>query len=194
MLIIILFTLILNAVSILLMYKCLNGIDKKERWIFVIIGTALMYVVTNITYWFGTKNIQISEETLQLGKDLIIFLFVPINGILILPLFAKSYMKFKLGNIDFSILRNRGIVLLVILLIILIIEGIYFGNIQKQVLNIINQKNNKIQENINSLNEVEQNTENVINEITNEIVNEMQNDTINEESNQITNDIQNVIE
>ena len=190
MLIIILFTLILNAVSILLMYKCLNGIEKKERWIFVIIGTALMYVVTNITYWFGTKNIQISEETLQLGKDLIIFLFVPINGILILPLFAKSYMKFKLGNMDFSILRNRGIVLLVILLIILIIEGIYFGNIQKQVLNIINQKNNKIQENINNLNEVEQNTENV----TNEIVNEMQNDTINEESNQITNDIQNVIE
>ena len=140
MLIIILFTLILNAVSILLMYKCLNGIDKKERWIFVIIGTALMYVLTNITYWFGTKNIQISEETLQLGKDLIIFLFVPINAILTLPLFAKSFSKFRDGKIDGKILRNRGIALIILLAIILIFECIYFKNIQQQVVNMITEE------------------------------------------------------
>ena len=79
-------------------------------------------------------------EVSEMGKNLITFLFVPINGIIILPLFAKSYYNYKMGGLDGSVLKKRAMVLGVILLIILIIECIYFKNIQEQVVNLINEQ------------------------------------------------------
>ena len=174
--IIILFILILNVVSILLMYRSLNAREPKEKLLFIVIGTALMYVLTSIVYWISTRNIEITEVS-DLGKDLIIFLFVPINGIIVLPLFARSYCKFKDGGISNTVLRNRGIVLGVILLILLIVECTYFENIQKQVVNMINERNNQTQhENDNTVNEnIEQtNTEmeNAVEGISSNIVNQ----------------------
>ena len=140
MLVIILFILILNVVSILLMYRCLVNSSKKEKLIFIAAGTALMYILTSIVYWISTRGIEITEVS-QTGKDLIIFAFVPINGLIILPLFAKSFTKFKDRKISGTVLRNRGIALCAVLLILLIIECIYFKNIQESVMNYITEQN-----------------------------------------------------
>ena len=90
MLIIILFILILNIVSILLMYRSLTDRTPKEKLIFIAIGIAIMYMLTSVVYWISTRNVEITEVS-DVGKDLIIFLFVPINGIIVLPLFARSF-------------------------------------------------------------------------------------------------------
>lgn len=150
MIIIILFILILNIVSLLLMYRCLVNSDKKEKLIFIASGTALMYILTSIIYWISTRSIEITEVS-QTGKDLIIFAFVPINSLITLPLFAKSFTKFKDGKISGTVLRNRGIVLGLVLAILLVLECIYFKNIQEQVVSYITEKN-KIQ---NEQNEAE---------------------------------------
>lgn len=142
MIIIILFIIILNAVSILLMYRSLNNLTSKEKLIYIAAGTVIMYLLTSLVYWISTRNIEITEVS-STGKDLIIFLFVPINGIVVLPLFAKSYCKFRANKLSSRVLRNRGIALGAILLIMLIIECAYFENIQKQVENMINDKNSK---------------------------------------------------
>ena len=142
MIIIILFIIILNAVSILLMYRSLNNLTSKEKLIYIAAGTVIMYLLTSLVYWISTRNIEITEVS-STGKDLIIFLFVPINGIVVLPLFAKSYSKFRANKLSSRVLRNRGIALGLILLIMLIIECAYFENVQKQVENMINDKNSK---------------------------------------------------
>lgn len=142
MLIIILFIIVLNAVSIILMYRSLNNISSKEKLIYIAAGTVLMYFLTSIIYWISTRNIEITEVS-RTGKDLIIFLFVPINGIIVLPLFAKSYCKFKDNKLSSRVFRNRGIALGILLLIILIVECAYFENIQRQVEIMINEKNSK---------------------------------------------------
>ncbi len=139
MLVILLFIIILNIVSIVLMYYCLADLTKKEKLIYIAAGTALMYILTTIVYWISTRGIEITEVS-EMGKNLITFLFVPINGIIILPLFAKSYYNYKMGGLDGSVLKKRAMVLGVILLIILIIECIYFKNIQEQVVNLINEQ------------------------------------------------------
>ena len=146
MLVIVLFILILNIVSIVLMYYCLSDLSKKEKLVYIAAGTALMYVITSIIYWISTRNIEVTQVS-ETGKDLITFLFVPINGLIVLPLFAKSYYKFRTGGLDIKILRNRGIVLLAILLIVLIIECFYFENIQEQVVNMLTEQQNALQEN-----------------------------------------------
>ena len=188
MLVILLFIIILNIVSIVLMYYSLGDLSKKEKLIFIAAGTAIMYVIISVVYWFSTRNIEITEVS-ERGKDLITFLFVPINGILVLPLFAKSYQKLKYGNIDGKILRNRGIFIGIFLLIILIIECIYFKNIQEQVVNLLveQQQNTIEQENSNVNQIIESNTLEDI-ETINQISNELVQNNIDEE---ITNEVNN---
>ena len=107
-------------------------------------------------------------------------MFVPINGIIILPLLAKSYNKLKYGNLDKSIFLKRGLLLGIVLIIALIIECMYFKNIQEQVVTMLNQKSNLEQEetNVNAVtNELVQNQ---INAITNEVVeNQIQSNVVN---------------
>ena len=197
MLVIVLFILILNVVSILLMYKCLGIESKKEKLIFVVMGTALMYILTSIIYWISTKDIQMTEVS-ERGKDLIIFLFVPINAILTLPLFAKSFSKFRDGRIDGKILRNRGVLLIILLAIILIFECIYFKNIQQQVVNMITEEERQtVEQQRTYLNSVAANTlatgENAIdstNSVDDENVVNVNDINNQEESNIVTNSVQ----
>lgn len=173
MTVILIFIILLNIVSIVLMYYCLADLEKKEKLIFIAAGTAIMYILTSIVYWISTNSIEMSQVS-ETGRDLIVFLFVPINGILVLPLFAKSYYKYATGTLNGKILRNRGIALLILLIIVLIIECVYFKNIQEQVVNLILEKQNAQQES------GENNTNQILNEIIQEngIDAEVVNDTI----------------
>ena len=190
MIIIVLFILILNIVSILLMYRSLDNMTQKEKLIYIAAGTVMMYLLTLIIYWISTRNIEITDVS-RTGKDLIIFLFVPINGIIVLPLFAKSYCKFKDNKLSSRVFRNRGIALGILLLIILIVECAYFENIQRQVEIMINEKNSKYYQ-------IEQEALNMIaeaNSIEEENINDINTNDTNLQSNLIevetTNDITN---
>ena len=176
--IILLFILILNIVSIVLMYYSLGDLGKKEKLIYIVVGTAVMYIITSIVYWFSTRGIEVTEVS-ERGKDLITFLFVPINGIIMLPLLAKSYSKLKYGNLDKNVFLKRGIVLAVILLIVLIIECIYFKNVQQEVVNMLNAQENSMEQ--------QGSTNSVLNETTNEVTNQITSTILNETTNTISN-------
>lgn len=138
MAIFLIFILIMNVVAIVLTYHCLADLTKKEKFIFIAVGVAIMYMLTSIVYWISTWKIEVTEVS-ETGKNLITFLFVPVNGLIVLPLLAKSYVKFKFGSLNNTIFRNRIIVLAVLLLLVLAIECAYFKNIQTQVINLINE-------------------------------------------------------
>ncbi|MGN1269875.1 MAG: hypothetical protein ACI4UU_03285 [Clostridia bacterium] len=132
--------LALNVVAVLINYRFLGtDIDKKEKLIFIVVGIAIMYVTVSIVYGLSVKNI---EETrlVELAKNYMIFTFVPVNTILVLPFFASSYKYLKLGRLKKENFRNRTILLVAILLIILIIEFFYFQDIQTGILNIVQSK------------------------------------------------------
>ena len=175
MAVLLLFILIFNIVSIVLMYYCLGDIEKKEKIIFIAVGTGIMYILTSIVYWISTMGIEITEVS-ETGKNLITFLFVPVNGLIILPILAKSYAKLKYGNISNKVFANRILVLAVLLIIILIIECNYFRQIQEQVVNLIKNNDNIQQEtNTNQLSDKTNNNslDNLDNQITEDVVNEV---------------------
>lgn len=175
MAVLLLFILIFNIVSIVLMYYCLGDIEKKEKIIFIAVGTGIMYILTSIVYWISTMGIEITEVS-ETGKNLITFLFVPVNGLIILPILAKSYVKLKYGNISNKVFANRILVLAVLLIIILIIECNYFRQIQEQVVNLIKNNANIQQEtNTNQLSDETNNNslDNLNNQITEDVVNEV---------------------
>ena len=174
--IIFLFILFFNIISIALMYYCLGDLTKKEKFIFIAVGTGIMYILTSIVYWISTNGIEITEVS-ETGKNLITFLFVPVNAILVLPILAKSYSKTKYGSLKSDVFIKRGIVLGILLFIVLIVECNYFKNIQEGVVNLIKQNAQTSEENNNSLNYVNENLEN---EVSEKILNETEVNSINQ--------------
>ena len=133
MLLIIFFVIVLNVVAILLTYHCLANMSKKEKLVFIAGGIAVIYILTYISYWISSKTIAV-EEVSDTVKDIIIFLFVPINAIVILPILAKSYEKYKIGTLGSELLKKRVMVLCTVLLVLLIIEYFYFVDIQNGII------------------------------------------------------------
>lgn len=131
--------LALNIVAILVNYRFLGTIDKKEKIIFIVIGIAIMYLTVSMVYNLSIKNIE-TEKIAELGKNLITYTFVPVNVILVLPFLASSYKNFKQGRLKKEVFRNRILLLLLLLIIILIIEFFYFQDIQTGILNIVQSK------------------------------------------------------
>jgi len=203
MILILFFILVLNIVAIALTYYSLSNLEKKEKIIFIAVGIAIIYVLTSLVYWISTKDIAIKEVS-ELGKNLITFLFVPINGLVVLPILAKSYNKYKLGSLGLDKLKNRGIVLIVILAIILMIECSYFKEIQNNVVLVIEKNNEKrlqsTQNNSNIIDNTEANISdsNQINNIANAIdsnqINDIETNEINDNQidNRQTNQISNI--
>ena len=174
MTLILFFIIVLNIIAIALTYYCLSDLEKMDKVIFIAVCVAIIYMLTTLVYWISTKSIAVKEVS-DLGKNLITFLFVPINTLVVVPLFAKSYNKYKTGFLAFDKLRNRGIVLGAILLIILIIECVYFKNVQNTVITLI-EKNQQTRQNAND-ERIETNTlENIIENVD---VNTLKMNTVN---------------
>lgn len=132
--------LILNIVAIFMTYKFLGeDLEKKEKSIFIIVGVAIMYMLVSLIYWLSTKNINLGA-TNEMGKNFIIFTFVPINSMIVLPFLASSYKYFKQGRLKTQNFKNRIILISVILIIVLILEFFYFKDIQNSILNMLAAK------------------------------------------------------
>ncbi len=155
MLLITFFTLLLNVIAVLLIYYCLENMDKKDKIIFIGVTVAVVYMLTSFVYWISTNGVEY-EEVSELGQNFLVFLFVPVNGIIVLPLLAKSYRKYKVGSLKSDKFRNRVIVLSVVLLILLILECSYFKDIQNSVVEMVkankqNEEERSVEVNKNDL-------------------------------------------
>jgi len=180
--IIMLFILLLNVVAIALTYYCLENMEQKEKIIFIAAGVAVIYILTTFVYWISTRDVEM-QNVVEQSKNLIIFMFVPINSIFILPILAKSYIKYKIGRLKLDKLRNRCIVLIVFLLLILILESSYFKNIQTEMIRIIESNNKTQEEQVIDTNLTEETNIISSNEISNELTTEIVNDLSNESTN-----------
>lgn len=174
MTLILVFIIVLNIIAIALTYYCLSDLEKKDKVIFIAVCVAIIYMLTTFVYWISTKSIAVKEVS-DLGKNLITFLFVPINTLVVVPLLAKSYNKYKTGFLAFDKLKNRGIVLGAILLIILVIECFYFKNVQNTVITLI-EKNQQTRQNANDERTETNTLENIIENVD---VNTLKKNTVN---------------
>ena len=132
--------LLLNIVAIFMTYKFLGeDFEKKEKSIFLVVGIAIMYMIVSLVYWLSTRGIDLGINN-EMGKNFIIFTFVPINSMLVLPFLASSYKYFKQERLKKQNFKNRIILLCVILIIVLILEFFYFKDIQNSILNMLAAK------------------------------------------------------
>lgn len=148
--IIFLFILIANVVSILLIYHSFDkNIEKTKRFLYAMISMGLMYIVVLIIYFFS--SIGLPKETVQKSKDMITFTFVPVNSIILVPFLLRSFYKRKRNEITTEQLNRRAIITAIVGIVLIIGEFFYFKNIEEGIVNIVNQKQseqNAIAENV----------------------------------------------
>lgn len=138
-LIINLFIIIANAVAILLIYYSFDKkLDKTKKLLYTMISMGVMYILILLVYFFS--SIGLSKETTTKAKNMITFTFVPVNAIILLPLLIRSFTKKKNKKITTEQLNKRTIAVIIVGIIILVCEFFYFRNIQKGIIELVNQK------------------------------------------------------
>lgn len=135
-----------NIIAILAIYHFIKGLDKMKRIVFMAIAIATMYILILAIY--GISGIGIDEKVHEATKDFVVYMFVPVNLILFVPYFASQYIKFTERKLKRTKFAEKIFKLIVLLIIVLIFEGIYFSQIQKNItlMNTQSEQNNKTNE------------------------------------------------
>ena len=171
--------LIANIIAIWAVYHFIKKLPKKEVLIFIAMSVALMYILISIVYWLS--GFKVDATVHETAKNFITFLFVPINVIIFMPYIASKYYKVRQNKMKMEELIRKVSKMVILLIIVLVIEYFYFGNIQNNIAKI----NKDIEENLQIQ------AENIIkNEtVNNEIMNNEEQIQNNSENEIMTNEV-----
>ena len=134
--------LILFIVFILWTWNGTKGFENNwTRVGYIIIGTLGITLLTYIIYIISKSNVQYPNIDIQREiRNIILKIFIPINGFITLPRIANIVTKIKDEEIDKEKFKKRILFYFIVFIIVIIIECIYFKNIQNGIIQIINSK------------------------------------------------------
>lgn len=146
-----LFILIANIVAVTLLYRSFDkGLEKNKKVFYTMLCFGAMYIIILIVYFLS--SIGLSKDATENAKNMITFTFVPVNVIILLPIMIRAFYKKKNNKISIQQLNTRTISVLIVAVILLVGEFFYFRDIQKGIIKIVEEKQNK------QMNVTEQNT------------------------------------
>lgn len=159
-----------NAIAITLIYQFVKRLEKMDAIIFIASSVAIIYIGVSIIYWIS--GFGIDSRINEAAKNFITFLFVPINVIVLVPFVAGKYAKYKTNKISKREYVERLIKVIVVGVIILIVECIYFKHMKTNIKILNTNIEQSVQENNKqATNVIESDNTNIIsNEMTNEII------------------------
>lgn len=120
-----------NVVAIALVYQFIKGIPKMEKVVFIGVSFAIMYVTALISYWIS--GFGIGKEVNEALKSFIIYIFVPVNVIILIPFVARKYYKWKQNEIDKSDLIKRIVIVSIVGILVLAVETVYIKEIKRDI-------------------------------------------------------------
>ncbi len=186
--VIVLFILVANVIAVLLTYYSYGkNVDKSKRIFYTMISMGVVYIVTLIVYLLS--SIGIAKEVSKNAKDMIIFSFVPVNTIIILPILIRSFYKKSNKKISMDKLNKIVTVMAIIALALVIGEFCYFKSFQKDLNKKLDEK--RASQNQQTTQNLQENNTEISNDLDNAEVDnsEVENTEIENLLNDITNDI-----
>lgn len=120
-----------NAIAITLVYQFIKGLPKMEKIIFIVVSFAIMYITVSISYWIS--GFGIGKEVNEALKSFILYIFVPVNVIILIPFVARKYYKLKQNETDKQSLIKTIISISIIGVLILTVETVYIKEIKKDI-------------------------------------------------------------
>ena len=137
-------SVILNvSIVVLLIVLCiwtwnsLGDSEKKKKIIYIVIGTLAMYIITKIIFAISSSSIIYQNEEIKKQiTNMLVYIFTPVNGFIILPQITKWMYKLKNKEIDKSKFKQKLIILFVIFVVIVAIEIPYLRDTQMGIINM----------------------------------------------------------
>ena len=108
---------------------------------FITIGTLCITLITYILFLFSKIGVEYpKKEMISVVRKMILLVFVPVNGFITMPQGINLINRLKDGNISQEEKSKKFRKLLIIILVLIILECIYFKNIQNGIINYINMR------------------------------------------------------
>ena len=115
----------------------LGDIDRTRKILIITISLIVLFIITFIMFNISKQDISYnSEAEMNDVRNVLVILFTFINGLILMPIVAKTISKVRENEITTEQAKKRFIVILIVFVIILIFECGYMKNIQQQILNI----------------------------------------------------------
>ncbi len=111
------------------------------RMILLIIGTLFSVLLTYVLFIISKIGLDYpKEEMIRYIRNIILLVFVPINGFAIIPQFVNLCSRIKNGSISDEEKKRKIRILVVVFILLMILECFYFKNIQNGMLNYMKLK------------------------------------------------------
>ena len=108
---------------------------------FIFVGTLFITLLTLILFWISKIGVQYpKKEMIGEVRRIILLSFIPINGFVTLTQSASIFAQAKSGMVSKEDMQKKIKRLVIIFIILIVFEAIYFKNIQNGMIRIIQNK------------------------------------------------------
>lgn len=115
----------------------LEAFEGMERVIFCAAGILVCWLITSILFSLSARGMNyITDEVRHEVSKILVMVFTPINGIVLMPYIAKVFSNTKFDEISKKEAVQKLFKLLIVFVIISVIEVMYLKNIQLGILDV----------------------------------------------------------
>lgn len=115
--------------------------DQKIRIAYILVGTLFITMVTLILFAISKIGVNYpKKEMVGQVQKIVLLVFTPINGFIVLTQFSSVFQQMRSGMVSKDKIEKKIKRLLIIFAMLIIIECIYFKNVQYGIIEIINSK------------------------------------------------------
>ena len=108
---------------------------------FILVGTLFITLLTLILFWISKIGVKYpKKEMIGEVRKIILLSFIPINGFLTLTQSASIFAQAKSGMVSKEEMKKKIKRLVIIFIILIVLEAIYFKNVQNGMIRIIQNK------------------------------------------------------
>lgn len=105
------------------------------------VGTLFITVLTLILFWISKIGVQYpKDEMIGQVQKIILLVFIPINGFIVLTQFSSVVTQIKSGMVSKDDLQKKIKILIIVFIILIIFEAVYFKHIQLGIIDNIKAK------------------------------------------------------
>ena len=103
--------------------------DIKNKVIFIIIGLVINFLATLIVINIANISVKNAEAT-SFIKNVDLFIFTAVNGIITIPTIAKYMNNYKMKIIEKNVFSRKILTIAIIFIIVLVIEVSYIKGLK----------------------------------------------------------------
>ena len=139
MTIIVIISIVIYAILVTWCWHNLGRIEKSKKIIYIIIGSIIIFIITNIVYSISKADVSYPEEQIEgTVRNTLLLVFTALNGLIVMPYIEKQLNRIREKEIEKEKFTKKMVLLLIVFILCLILESGYLKDTQLGILEIYN--------------------------------------------------------